>query len=69
MIFNDFNVFLTSSRHIIDGRGASAVFNGHTPLVDKLYTKSNHYISGMYVTYNKKKSVFSLIILHFIIKL
>lgn len=50
MIFNDFNIFLTSFRHIIDGQGASTVFNGHTPLVDKLYTKSNHYISGMYVT-------------------
>jgi hypothetical protein len=33
-------------RLIIDGKGASTVFNGHTPLVDKLYTRSNHYISG-----------------------
>ncbi|XP_061168902.1 uncharacterized protein LOC133178171 [Saccostrea echinata] len=32
-------------RHIIDGKGASTVFNGHTPLRDKLYTRSNHYIS------------------------
>lgn len=43
-------ISLTSFRHIVDGKGASVVFNGHTPLVDKLYTRSNHYISGMYVT-------------------
>ena len=35
-------------RRIIDGKGARTVFNGHTPLVDKLYTKSNHYISGIF---------------------
>ncbi|XP_061168901.1 uncharacterized protein LOC133178169 [Saccostrea echinata] len=32
-------------RYIIDGKGASVVFNGHTPLKDKMYTRSNHYIS------------------------
>ncbi|XP_062588035.1 uncharacterized protein LOC134249704 [Saccostrea cucullata] len=32
-------------RHIIDGKGATTIFNGHTPLKDKMYTRSNHYIS------------------------
>ncbi|XP_061188852.1 uncharacterized protein LOC133197029 [Saccostrea echinata] len=32
-------------RQIIDGKGATTVFNGHTPLKDKMYTRSNHYIS------------------------
>lgn len=39
-------------RHIIDGKGASTVFNGHIPLVDQMYTKSNHYISGMNVEFD-----------------
>lgn len=39
-------------RHIIDGKGSSTVFNGHIPLVDQMYTKSSHYISGINVEFD-----------------
>ena len=33
-------------RHIIDGPGASTVFNGNFPRIDLKYTISNHYMTA-----------------------
>eukprot|EP00118_Oscarella_pearsei_P018126 m.184105 g.184105 ORF g.184105 m.184105 type:complete len:5153 (+) comp39317_c0_seq2:47-15505(+) len=33
-------------RIIVDGKGSLAVFNGHVPFEDKLYTRYNNFISG-----------------------
>ena len=42
----DHIIFYFISRIIIDGPGAGTVFSGHKPLVDELYTLTNHYVSG-----------------------
>jgi hypothetical protein len=33
-------------RHIIDGEGSQAVFNGPYPMTDLLFTRANRFISG-----------------------
>ena len=33
-------------RILVDGEGSLAVFNGHIPFEDKLYTRYNNFISG-----------------------
>ncbi|WAR20773.1 DNER-like protein [Mya arenaria] len=33
-------------RTIVDGPGSGTVFNGHEPLIDELYTLTNHYVAA-----------------------
>ena len=33
-------------RTIVDGEGSLTVFNGHEPMVDKLYTRANRMMAG-----------------------
>nr|XP_006820036.1 PREDICTED: uncharacterized protein LOC102804939 [Saccoglossus kowalevskii] len=37
---------LPNHRYIVDGPGSLTVFNGHTPLVDLMYTRVNTYVSA-----------------------
>lgn len=51
-ILCQYHALFVIRRIIIDGPEASTVFSGHEPLIDNLYTLTNHYISGKYSSYS-----------------